>query len=69
MFSSMAIKIKKAPKFSSSFKNYDGGFYQDEKCCSNKTSMDTDHGFAIIYFLKISAPQAFESIFHKESFA
>ena len=48
----MAIKIKKASKFSDSFRNYDGGFYQDEKCCSNKTSMDTDHGFSIIYFFK-----------------
>ena len=35
-----AIKIKKAFKFSSSFKNCDGGFYQDEKCRSNKTSME-----------------------------
>ena len=49
--------FKKTSKFSRSFYAYEDGVYQDEECCSNKSSYDTNHGFVIKIFNSGPSPK------------
>ena len=59
--------LKKTSKFSPSFKNYDGGFYQDEKCCSNKKRWIRIMVFQLYIFLN-SGPSGLRIDFSQRFF-
>ena len=60
------INLKKnISKFSLGFDSFGSGVFSDE-CCSNKTSYDVNHGFAIIFLthgLSLTFPFRIKSIF------